>query len=488
MSSAPFAVLATGWKKPAVPDTRTSPDRGAVLGRRLLGWMHLPQSLTGRILVASGIWMGVVLVAGGLMLSLLYRETVERNLDSRLSVLLDNLIGVTNVEGAGSVNLSRALVDPRFDEPYSGWYWQISGKGAASFRSRSLWDLELQSHVGKVYAHPHFSDIIGPEDQHLRVVERDILLPDSDRVFRFLIAADRSEIREEVAEFNRMLLLWLAALGGGLIAAMVIQVRYGLQPLRHIRRALAQIRNGGRSRLDENFPSEVMPLVLELNALLEHNESVVERAKTHVGNLAHALKTPLTVLGNEATLDKTSPLAEVVLRQTATMSRHVDHHLARARAVARGGVIGSRAPVGPALIDLKRALERIYAGRNLVFTLEGLEATDQAIFRGERQDLDEMLGNLMDNACKWARAWIGVTVTAQKAWIRVTVEDDGPGIAGDVRARMFGRGQRADESVPGTGLGLAIVRDLAELCGGRIELSDSALGGLKAVLTLPRAG
>jgi signal transduction histidine kinase len=346
----------------------------------------------------------------------------------------------------------------------------------------------LQSNQSAVYREPHFQDGAGPEGQRLRLIERDIMLPGSDRIYRFQVAVDRAGIVEEVEGFNRALFLWLAALGAGLIAAMVIQVRYGLQPLRRIRWALGQVRNGQKSRLNEDFPSEVMPLVSELNALLEHNEAVVARAKTHVGNLAHALKTPLTVLGNEALLDKTSSLAKVVLGQTAAMSRHVDHHLARARAVARGGVIGSRAALGPALADLKRALERIYADRKLAFKIEGIQAAENVVFRGERQDLDEMLGNLMDNACKWANSRVRVTVTPEEGWIRVAVEDDGPGIALEARALVFGRGERADESVPGTGLGLAIVRDLAELCGGRIELSDSGLGGLKAVLTLPRAG
>jgi signal transduction histidine kinase len=453
----------------------------------LFGRLHLPRSLTARILVAAGVWMSVVLVAGGVMLSLLYRETVESNFDARLSILLDSLVGISTMTPDGGITLSRIMADPRFDEPYSGWYWQISEKGRQPFRSRSLWDLDLHSGNEGNLTEPHFYDGLGPEDQQLRVIERDILLPESDRTFRFMVAADRSEIGEALTQFNRTLLIWLASLGAGLVAAMIIQVRYGLQPLRRLRTSLTEIRSGRKSRLEENFPNEVMPLVSELNALLEHNEAVVERAKTHVGNLAHALKTPLTVLSNEAALAPDSLLSQTVLKQTSAMSRQVNHHLARARAAARGNVIGSRAPLTPAIADLRRALERIYADRHLQFRIEGVLESGNEAFRGERQDLDEMLGNLMDNACKWTRTQVLVSVSFDNDWIRVAVEDDGPGIALESREQVFGRGERADLSVPGTGLGLAIVRDIAELCGGRIELSDSALGGLKALLTLPKA-
>lgn len=439
--------------------------------------------------------MSVVLIAGGVLLSLLFRESVEKNMDARLSVLLDNLIGVSNVANEGIISLYRAMVDPRFDQPYSGWYWQISEKGQPPFRSRSLWDQDLQPDLSIVNSRPHFYSMEGPDRQQLRVIERDIILPDSNRIFRFMVAADKSEIADAVAQFNRTLLIWLLLLGGGLIAAMVIQVRYGLQPLRRLRKSLSRIRGGEQKRLDDDFPSEVMPLVSELNALLSHNEMVVERAQTHVGNLAHSLKTPLTVLSNEAALQPGSALAQAVIRQTAAMSRHVNHHLVRARAVARGSVIGSRTAVEPALADLKRALDRIYAARHLDLTIEDMTRIDPKqkppveglAFRGERQDLDEMLGNLMDNACKWARRKVLVRLRSDKNNIVVTIEDDGPGIAPQDRAHVFGRGERVDESVPGTGLGLAIVRDIAALCGGSIELDESALGGLKAILILPTA-
>ncbi len=444
------------------------------------------RSLTGRILLAASLWMAVVLVAGGILLSLLFRETLDRNLDARLSVLLDNLIGVSNVADEGIISLFRAMVDPRFDQPYSGWYWQISEQGQEPFRSRSLWDQELSADLLTVHSTPHYRHAEGPEQQQLRVIERDIILADSDRTFRFIVAADTSEILDDIAQFNKTLLIWLAALGAGLIAAMVIQVRYGLRPLRRIRSSLTRIRTGEKARLESDFPNEVMPLVDEMNALLSHNEAIVERARTHVGNLAHSLKTPLTVISNEASMNPDNPMSEIVERHAGAMSRNIHHHLARARAAARGSIIGSRTRVEPVLDDLKRVLLRIYNDRGIKIGIEA-ESGVQLAIRGERQDLEEMLGNLMDNACKWARTEVRVTVALNNGRVFVTVEDDGPGIAAEARAQVFGRGERIDESVPGTGLGLSIVKDIAELCEGEITLAESELGGLKASLSLPFA-
>lgn len=292
-------------------------------------------------------------------------------------------------------------------------------------------------------------------------------------------------MENDIAAFNTRLVWWLLSLGILLLVTMAIQVRFGLRPLKRIGVALAAIRNGASPRLEGDFPQEIMPLVTETNALLDHNAAVVERAQKHVGNLAHALKTPLTVVANEAASGD-GPLAEVVRRQADVMRRHIDHHLVRARAAGRGSVIGSRAEVLPAVRDLMRAMERIYADRRLSFEVT-VDGSATAAFKGDRQDLDEILGNVLDNAGKWAARRVVATIAAADGRVAITIDDDGPGIPAKDRDMVFARGERMDESVPGSGLGLGIVRDLTALCGGSVALDTSPLGGLRVKIDLPSA-
>jgi len=438
-------------------------------------------SLAFRLVVGAGLWIVLALAAGGFTLSNLFRDTVERSFDARLLVLLESVVAASGQNESGEPEVSRALGEARFEQPFSGWYWQIAGPEGTLARSRSLWDTELVPSFAALDGEPHFFDASGPSAQRLRAVERAITLPDRDDPLRFTVGADPAEIQREIARFNQVLSYALAALGLGLVAALLIQVRFGLGPLRRIRDALAAIRSGRAERLEGEFPVEITPLASELNALLEHNAQVVERARTHVGNLAHALKTPLAVLTNEA-VGESGPLAESVGRQTAVMRRQVDHYLVRARTAATGGVLGARTPVGPVVEDLCRTLERIHQDRRIAIAApDGSES----VFRGERHDLEEMLGNLMDNACKWAGSRIEVHVDRNGAKIAITVDDDGPGLRPEDRTAALDRGRRLDEGVPGSGLGLSIVRDIAGLYGGALELGDAPLGGLRACLTLP---
>ena len=443
-------------------------------------------SLTLRLLGGAGLWTAGALIAAGILLSFLFRGSVERGFDARLSVFLDALIGVAELDDSGALQVTRPLFDPRFNMPYSGLYWQITPRQGEALRSRSLWDQALETDLSVIQHSAHRFVTTGPERQALRGLERDITLPGSNALFRFSVAAETSDITREVATFNRALFLSLSALGIGLLLAVVVQVRFGLSPLRRIRRALAEVRSGKAQRLDDDFPEEILPLVHELNALLDHNAQVVERARTHVGNLAHALKTPLSVLANEAG-EHPGPMSEIVAHQVEQMRRHVDHHLIRARARARGRVIGSRTPIVSPVRDLVRALVRIYADRDLTIDVRLSDAAERLVFAGERQDFDEMLGNLLDNACKWGQRRIVVAATRERDVLRITVDDDGPGIAPEQRDAVFRRGDRFDRTVPGSGLGLAIVRDIARLCEGRVTLGESPLGGVRAELQLPAA-
>ena len=447
---------------------------------------HPAGSLALRLIAGAGLWIAAALVAGGLLLSALFRDYAVRSFDAHLTVLLESLITVTEIDGEGALVLTRPIGEPRFDQVYSGWYWQISAGNEILLQSRSLWDQTLPRGLSAAVepgGTVSRSDVRGPEDVSLRAVARTISLPGADKRFRYQVAADDGEIGAEVRAFNTALSWSLGALGFGLLAAVFIQVRYGLRPLRRVGAGIAAIRTGQAKRLEGDFPSEIEPLSQEINVLLEHNAAVVERARAHVSNLAHALKTPLSILTNDADT-VTGPLADAVRRQVAVMRRHVDHYLARARTAATSDLLGARTEVPVVINDLCRTLGRMYPGRFIHVDMSERRVLQ---FRGERQDLEEMLGNLLDNACKWARSEVRLTVLRKSGYLVFKVEDDGPGLADDQRHAVFRRGKRLDETVPGDGLGLAIVRDIAELYNGEIALERAPQGGLSALLVLPAA-
>jgi signal transduction histidine kinase len=439
-------------------------------------------SLAFRLVAGAAVWCAVWLSAGGYALSALFGGAVERNFDLRLTVLLEGLVAGSELADDGALQLRPQLGEPRFEQPLSGWYWQISDGQRIVHRSHSLWDAILPMPPGR--DEPKVAEnVTGPEGQPLRLLVRPITLPGADAPLLYAVAGDRRELQSERQSFNRLLTFALVVLFAGVVGAVLVQVRFGLEPLRRIGRALSGIRAGKAARLEGEFPAEIEPLATELNALLDHNEALVERARTHVGNLAHGLKTPLSVLTNEARRSH-GPLAGLVARQVALMRRQVDHHLARARAIATGTILGARTDVSPALDDLRRTLDRIYAERALTIDVA---CPPELAFRGARQDLEEMLGNLLDNACKWASSNVTVRAEPTGEQIVVTIEDDGPGLPPARVAEVLERGRRLDEQVPGTGLGLAIVADLAQLYRGQLFLGRADAGGLRAQLTLPAA-
>ncbi|ODA66828.1 Sensor protein PhoQ [Methyloligella halotolerans] len=451
------------------------------------------KSLAYRLFVSAAIWTLVVVPAAAILLISLYRHSVERNFDARLNAYLTGLVASSTAEGGTTPTAPANLGEPLFTIPFSGWYWQIKlfKKGTPPlFVSDSLLDqrLWLPSVLG---AEPDENLIYraymkGPEGQRLRVLERQIRLEGPNhRPYSYAVAGDAAEIEKDLADFTTMLIAALALLGFGLVVATLFQVRFGLMPLRAVREDLAAIRSGKAERLEGDVPVEIQPLQKELNALIESNREIVERARTHVGNLAHALKTPLSVIGNEARGKRTA-LAKKVLEQTEIMRTQITHHLDRARMVARTTALGSVTDVPEVLEGLKRALSRIYSEKGMEIVLE---CPDGMLFQGERQDLEEMTGNLMDNACKWGRDLVQVTVAkdASGEHLVVTVDDDGPGLDATERDRAVQRGQRLDETKPGSGLGLSIVADLAHLYKGEFALEPSPNGGLRAKLTLPAA-
>ncbi|MGE0737435.1 MAG: sensor histidine kinase [Alphaproteobacteria bacterium] len=441
------------------------------------------RSLAVRLALGAAALLAVGLLGGAILLSSIFRESVERSFDTRLTSALEGLISISQVGADASLELETELTDPRFRQPLSGWYWQIAPANKRDIRSQSLWDETLKAQIPTAEQRILFYEIIGPSQQKLRVITRRIVFPESEQPFFYTVAGDRSDIDEEVDAFNAIIAWSLGILFFVLIVAVFLQVRFGLAPLRRIQPALAAIRNGQADRLSGPFPAEVAPLATELNALLDDNAQVVERARTHVGNLAHALKTPLAVLTNEAA-GQQGAFAETVARQTEIMRAQVEHHLQRARLAARAGVAGARTTVMPVLEDLRRTLERIHRDRALAITVGGDHA---AAFKGERQDLEDLLGNLLDNACKWAKSKVAATARLEDGRLRLRIEDDGKGLTPAERRQALKRGVRLDEQSPGSGLGLSIVHDICEIYGGSMAFEDSTLGGLAVLVDLPGA-
>ncbi|MFM9829465.1 MAG: ATP-binding protein [Sphingomonas sp.] len=434
------------------------------------------------MIVIAAAWILLLLTGGGFALDRVLASAVTRNFDDQPRYVLNALIVSAEIDPEGEVIFNREPADQRFLEPYSGLYWQVSGKGRDDFPSRSLWDRRLAYGGEHNDLGLHIYDSDEFKDEKLRIVERDATLPGSAVRWRFKVAQSRDALDTQIAVLRKTLLASFVLLGLGLIVMAGLQTIYGLRPLRAVRAEIARMRAGKSNRIDKPMPDEVTPMVEELNGLIEHNERQAEEARRHAGNLAHALKTPLTVIMNAATA-KADDLAMTVIREAATMRRQVDHHLARARAVGRRGNAHSRCLVWPSLESVERAVSRLYP--DVRFDLDGSKALSVHV---ERQDLDEMLGNLIENAAKYGGGSVFVTVREHDGFVELLVEDDGTGVPELERARIFDRGARLDTGKPGTGLGLAIVRDVAEIYEGAITLEESEdLGGLLARLRLPLA-
>lgn len=437
-------------------------------------------SLSRRMIGIAALWISVLLIGGGVALDRVLTSAITRNFDDGLNYILTAMIASSEIGPQGEVLFNRPLADQRFLEPNSGLYYQVSGKGHEDWRSRSLWDRALMADYGHEDEDYHVYDSKQFPGEDLRIMERTIVLPGSQTHWKFMVAQARSGLDAQIQALRSTLIKSFALLALGLIILAALQTFYGLRPLRKVRLEIARMRDGEKGRITEPMPDEVLPLVEELNGLLAHNEQQAEEARRHAGNLAHALKTPLTVLMNAATA-RADDLNETVIREATTMRRQVDHHLARARAVGRRGSSHSRAEVWPSLEAVERAVARLYPDVRI-----DEDGDHKAIVRVERQDLDEMLGNLVENAAKYGGGSVFVTVRRAGRMVEMLVEDDGMGIAEKDRERIFDRGVRLDSGKPGTGLGLAIVRDVAEIYGGGVALEESEdLGGLLVRLSLP---
>jgi signal transduction histidine kinase len=452
-------------------------------------------SLATRLFLSASTWVVVILVTTGFVLSSVYKNATERAFDRRLNLYLRTLIAEVATPDEPPDRQFQSLGEPLFELPLSGWYWQITRIDSEKpdvRASRSLWDKKLPKledrglELSAAGIRLGYAD--GPEGQLLRMVERPVDLG-ADGKYLISVAGDATEIFDETRSFDYYLGGTFAALGIVLLLTTIFQVRFGLAPLKRISESIADIRSGRAERLEGAFPVEIAPLARETNALIDANREIVERARTHVGNLAHAIKTPLSVIVNEAAAHGADPFADKVLEQADVMRDQVAHHLERARIAARVTIVGTVTEVAPTIEALQRTMEKIHRHRGVVIEVK---ADPKAKFRGERQDLEEMAGNLVDNACKWAASRVVIEVLVERPpepgsapRLRIIVDDDGRGLSAAERAKVSRRGQRLDESKPGSGLGLSIVVDLAALYGGSLSLGDAPIGGLRAELVLP---
>jgi len=439
--------------------------------------------LAFRIIGLSSIWIIITLVFTAVMLVNNHREHTAQHYDAHVQMHMEELIGAAEFTAGGRFRLAFLPSDPRFRDLFSGWYWEVKQAGKTLKRSPSLGEYELD--LGKIEptANLVIYEIRGPQKEKLRthVIE---ISPDPGQVPLVLLAtAPTTGIAVDVKDYSDHIISYFVALGIGLLLAVLVQVRVALKPLKAISKSISDIRSGNTTRLPEGQLEDVRPLVDELNNLLDHNAVLVKRARNQLGDLAHSVKNPLTVINNAVqALDEEQ--RNLILRQTKDISRSVDHYLSRARTYGTEKVLGSRSSIKTATEDLVYAMHRIYQDRDLIFDLSGLQA---CWFKGEVQDLEEMLGNLLDNSCKWAKRRVKVSCGTLDGRLDISVDDDGPGIAKDQFEKVMHRGHKLDEDKPGHGQGLGIVKDIAALYGGSLTLAKSELGGLQARLNLPSA-
>jgi signal transduction histidine kinase len=443
--------------------------------------MH--NALTSRIIILSIFWIVLTLVVTALLITWLYRDHIEQHYDAHLFTHVEELIAAASIGSDGQLTLFREPTDPRFHRLNSGWYWQVMSGGRSLARSASL-DSRVLDVSSLNFDENHDVQTLPDEGGGLlraRVVH--MAYENLEDPITILATAPQMQIMDDVADFRMHIVLSFLVVAVGLSLAVVVQVTVALRPLKAIRAAISEVQSGIISRLPKDFPTDVQPLVDKLNALIDHNETLLKRARTQLADLAHALNTPLTIIRNEAR-NLASTEGQLILDQAHAMSGNIDHYLTRARASGQSDVFGYQTSIRSVVEDLRFAVERMYGHRDIRIQLC---SKGDCRFRGDVQDLEEMLGNLLDNACKWATEKIEVRCRLEEDRLTLSIEDDGPGIAEEHHGTVLERGRKLDESAPGYGQGLSIVKDIAELYGGELRLGRSAMGGLLAELELPAA-
>lgn len=455
-------------------------------------------SIARRMLVTAAVWSLIIVLLAGWSLAALYKSETDRQLDSANDATILTLTNAVDTDDTGEVvpDYAKMPRDASYDRTLSGHYWAFLNVSSDNKIIGAITSLSFTKGQARPDPPPamlvktladtsqamHF-DALGPDDKQLRIGLKAVKLPNRGVPIVLYTGVDRTSADAAVGRFSVLLSVALGVLALGIVVGVVVLIRFGLRPLHEIQEHLAEVRSGRRDRLVGEYPAELSPLVKEIDTLIVQNRKVVDRARTHVGNLAHALKTPLAVLMNESR-GGTDRLSELVRRQADAMSQNVNHYLKRAQAAAQAEVLGARSDVKEAVEGIARMLERLHRDKGLTVMVD---ADERAIFRGDKADLDELVGNLLENAAKWCKSRVKVKVARLEDGVEVVVDDDGPGLPAEDRAKALQRGKRLDERTPGTGLGLSIVTELADIYGGHFYLEDSPMGGLRARLDLPAA-
>ena len=443
-------------------------------------------SLAVRLFFSATIWIIFTLVSAGLLLSDLNEKTNFTAFDDRLNLLLETLIGASRVDSSDGITVVSTIGDPRFFQPYSGWYWQVNNGTKTLVRSRSMWDQVFTSDKRLIGGRSQFIDSVNQtnekdkfiETKKLHIIERNISFPGIDSPVTFIVSGDTEEYRQNINKFDNTLSVILFILGTGLMIAVFLQVKFGLLPLNKIKASLFKVRNGDEDKLKESYPLEVQPLASEINELLDHNAKIIDRAKTHVGNLAHVLKTPLAVISNEIKTED-----NIMNNQVILMKRHIDRYLKKAHLES----VGTFSKEKINIIDLVKKMISIFKKLYPEVQINLDESGQEAFVFGSMDDLEEVIGNIIENACKYGKNKIEVEIRiSEKNNLQLVISDDGLGLSQEQMNKVFARGFRIDEQKPGTGLGLNIVKDIVETyMKGKVTLSKSKLGGLEVNILLP---
>ena len=444
-------------------------------------------SLAVRLFLSATIWIIFTLVSAGLLLSDLNEKSNFNAFDDRLNLLLETLIGASRVDSSDGITVVSTIGDPRFFQPYSGWYWQVNNESKTLVRSRSMWDQVFTSDKRIIGGRSQFINSVNDnnerknfiETKKLHIIERNISFPGIEGPITFIVSGDTEEYQLNIKKFDNTLSVILFILGAGLMIAVFLQVKFGLLPLNKIKASLFKVRNGDEEKLKESYPLEVQPLATEINELLDHNAKIIDRAKTHVGNLAHVLKTPLAVISNEIKTDD-----NIMNNQVLLMKRHIDRYLKKAHLESVGA--SSKEKIN--IIELTKKMISIFNKLYPQVKIKLNKKIEEAFVFGSMDDLEEVIGNIIENACKYGRNQIEVEVKIIKEnSLQLIISDDGSGLSQEQMNKVFARGFRIDEQKPGTGLGLNIVKDIVETyMKGQVDLQKSKrLGGLEVTIFLP---
>ena len=439
-------------------------------------------SLALRLFLSASVWIIFTLFSGGLLLSNVFRESTQKAFEDKLNFFMETLIGASRVDSTSSITVVSELGDPRFFRPYSGWYWQINEKSKTLVRSRSMWDQVFTLDKRLIGGRAKFIDETlrqsaqnnpGVSSQNLVVIQREISFPGMSTPITFMVSGNTNEFEKNISRYNNILVSSLVLLGLGLFVSVFLQVKYGLLPLEKIKNSLFKIRNGDATKLEDIYPTEVSPLAKEINTLLDHNEKIISRAKMNVGNLAHALKTPVAVIKNHITVKKND---DVIDSQMIVIENYINKYLQKARASATSKLKKTKIDITEVIMKMRQIFKKINPELKIIFKSNN----EKFLIAGSEDDIDEIIGNVMENACKWTKTQVIIEIfKTSKDQIKLCISDDGPGLPEKKMKEVFDRGFRLDEQTQGTGLGLNIVKDAVENFSGSVWLEKSKFGGLK---------